>query len=43
MVSLGLVERDGDRYLNSAAAAAFLTGAPICGRFLRFFDRISED
>ncbi|HEV2336550.1 MAG TPA: methyltransferase [Stellaceae bacterium] len=43
MASLGLVERDGDRYRNSAAAAAFLSG----GRgadlrpMLRFWDRIS--
>ena len=41
MVSLGLLERDGNRYRNSAAAAAFLSGGgghdlrPI----LRFFDR----
>jgi len=27
MVSLGLLEREGDRYRNSAAAAAFLGGA----------------
>ena len=28
MASLGLVERDGERYHNSAAAAAFLAGTP---------------
>jgi len=43
MASLGLVERDGDRYHNSAAAAAFLAGAPGSDLrpTLRFFDRIS--
>jgi SAM-dependent methyltransferase len=43
MASLGLVERDGDRYCNSAAAAAFLAGAPgpDLRPMLRFFDRIS--
>lgn len=43
MISLGLVERDGERYRNSPAASAFLAGAE--GRdlrpMLRFFDRIS--
>jgi SAM-dependent methyltransferase len=43
MISLGLLERDGARYRNSAAAAAFLAGA--LGRdlrpMLRVFDRIS--
>ena len=43
MASLGLVERDGDRYCNSAAAAAFLAGTP--GPDLRpvlhLLDRIS--
>ena len=43
MVSLGLIERAGDRYRNSAAAAAFQSGGP--GRdqrpMLRVFDRIS--
>jgi hypothetical protein len=43
MASLGLVERDGDRYRNSAAAAAFLAGAPgpDLRPLLRAFDRIS--
>ena len=43
MASLGLVERDGDRYRNSAAGAAFLAGAPgpDLRPMLRFFDRIS--
>ena len=43
MASLGLVERDGDRYHNSAAAAAFLAGAPGSDLrpMLRVFDRIS--
>ena len=43
MASLGLVERDGDRYHNSAAAAAFLAGAPGSDLrpTLRVFDRIS--
>lgn len=43
MVSLGLLEREGDRYRNSEAAAAFLSGG--AGHdlrpMLRFFDRIS--
>src|SRR5215510_2520208 len=42
MVSLGLLEREGNRYRNSAVAAAFLSGA--LGHdlrpMLRFFDRI---
>jgi hypothetical protein len=43
MASLGLVEREGDRYRNSAAAAAFLAGAPgpDLRPMLRVFDRIS--
>src|ERR1700737_3132913 len=43
MVSLGLVERDGDRYCNSPAAAAFLAGAagPDLRPMLRFWDHIS--
>lgn len=43
MVSLGLVERDGDRYRNSEVAAAFLGGRPghDLRPMLRFFDRIS--
>jgi hypothetical protein len=43
MASLGLVERDGECYFNSTAAAAFLAGTP--GRdlrpMLRYIDRIS--
>ncbi|MGE5268881.1 MAG: methyltransferase [Thiohalocapsa sp.] len=43
MVSLGLLERDGERYRNSPAAAAFLAGG--AGHdlrpMLRFWDRIS--
>jgi len=43
MASLGLVERDGDRYRNSGAAAVFLAGAPgpDLRPALRVFDRIS--
>jgi hypothetical protein len=43
MVSLGLLEREGDRYRNSAAAAAFLGGDAGSGLrpMLRFWDRIS--
>jgi Dimerisation domain len=43
MVSLGLLERDGDRYCNSAIAAAFLAGAsgPDLRPMLRFWNRIS--
>ncbi len=43
MVSLGLLERDGERYRNSAAAAAYLGGGPGSGLrpMLRFWDRIS--
>lgn len=43
MTSLGLVEREGDRYRNSAAAAAFLAGAPgpDLRPVLRVADRIS--
>ena len=43
MASLGLVERDGERYHNSAAAAAFLAGTPgpDLRPLLRVLDRIS--
>src|SRR5258708_5350726 len=43
MVSLALVEQDGDRYQNSAAAAAFLAGKPGLDLrpMLRFFNSIS--
>ena len=43
MVSLGLLERDGDRYRNSGAAAAFLAGDTGSGLrpMLRFWDKIS--
>jgi hypothetical protein len=43
MASLGLVERDGECYRNSAAAAAFLAGTPgpDLRPMLRFLDRIS--
>jgi len=43
MVSLGLLERDGDRLRNSATAAAFLSGGagPDLRPMLRFWDRIS--
>ena len=43
MVALGLLERHGDRYQNSPAAAAFLAGpSPFDLRaFLRFWDKIS--
>jgi SAM-dependent methyltransferase len=43
MVSLGLIERDGERYRNSAAAGAFLAGAagPDLRPMLRFFNGIS--
>src|SRR5579864_6223815 len=43
MVSLGLLERDGDRYRNSAPAAAFLAGqpGPDLRPMLRFWDHIS--
>jgi len=43
MVAVGLVERDGDRYRNSAVADGFLSGAgPADLRpFLRFWDRLS--
>lgn len=43
MVSLGLLERDGERYRNSEAAAAFLTGGPGLDLrpMLRFWNRIS--
>ena len=43
MVSLDLVKRDGDRYRNSPAAAAFLAGAagPDLRPMLRFWDHIS--
>jgi SAM-dependent methyltransferase len=42
MVSLGLLERERDRYRNSSAASAFLTGSgPDLRPMLRFWDRIS--
>jgi hypothetical protein len=43
MVSLGLLERDGNRLRNSATAAAFLSGSsgPDLRPMLRFWDRIS--
>jgi SAM-dependent methyltransferase len=43
MVSLGLLQRDGERYRSSPAAATFLSGAagPDLRPMLRFFDRIS--
>jgi O-methyltransferase domain/Dimerisation domain len=43
MVSLGLLERDGDRYRNSNTAATFLAGqpGPDLRPMLRFWNRIS--
>ena len=43
MVGLGLIERDGDRYRNGDAVAAFLAGNPGADLrpMLRFFDKIS--
>lgn len=43
MVSLGLLEREGERYRNGDAAAAFLAGADGLDMrpMLRFWDRIS--
>lgn len=43
VASLGLLERDGNRYRNGAAAAAFLAGAPgpDLRPMLRFWDQIS--
>lgn len=43
MLSLGLLELQGDRYRNSPSAAAFLSGAsgPDLRPMLRFWDRIS--
>ena len=43
MVSLGLIEREGIRYRNSAAAAAFLAGGPghDLRPMLRYFNGIS--
>jgi hypothetical protein len=43
MVSLGLLEREGDRYRNSVVAAAFLAGGngPDLRPMLRFWDKIS--
>ena len=43
MVSLGLVERQDDRYSNSDAAATFLAGrpGPDLRPMLRFFNQIS--
>jgi len=42
MVSLGLLEREGDRYRNSGVAAAFLAGTPGSGLrpAIRLLDRI---
>jgi hypothetical protein len=40
MVSLGLIEHEGTRYRNSAAAATFLAGKP--GRDLRSYLRHSD-
>src|SRR5204863_2344520 len=43
MVSVGLLERDGERYRNSEAAATFLAGqpGPDPRPMLRFWNRIS--
>ena len=43
MVSLGLIEREGDRYRNSAAAAVFLAGqpGPDLRPMLRYYDACS--
>ena len=43
MLSLGLLERDGERYRNSSVAAAFLAGkpGPDLRPMQRFWDRIS--
>ena len=43
MVSLGLIERQGDRYQNGVVAAAFLAGAggPDMRPMLRFWNHIS--
>jgi SAM-dependent methyltransferase len=43
MVGLGLIERDGSRYQNGNAAAAFLAGkpGPDLRPMLRFWDKIS--
>lgn len=43
MVAVGLLEREGDTYRNSAPAAAYLTGATSTDLrpFLRFSDRMS--
>jgi hypothetical protein len=43
MVSLGLIEREGSRYRNGDAAAAFLAGkpGPDLRPMLRFWDKIS--
>ena len=43
MVSVGLLERDGERYRNSEATAAFLAGqpGPDLRPMLRFWNRIS--
>ena len=43
MVSLELIEQDGDRYQNGEPAAAFLAGkrGPDLRPMLRFFDQIS--
>jgi hypothetical protein len=43
MLSLGLLEHDGERYRNGPVAAAFLAGnpGPDLRPMLRFWDRIS--
>lgn len=43
MISLGLLERDAERYRNSAVAASFLAGAPgpDLRPMLRFWDKLS--
>ena len=43
MASLGLLDREGDSYRNSAVAAAYLSGGAGTGLrpMLRFWDRIS--
>ncbi len=43
MVTLGLIEQEGDRYRNNAAAAAFLAGKPghDLRPMLRYFNGLS--
>jgi hypothetical protein len=43
MISLGLLERDAERYRNSAVVASFLAGAPgpDLRPMLRFWDKLS--